>query len=279
MSTPKRKCRYMTTISTDFVNRLPPGCEHLFALLAYDPATGVFTWKCDRRGKAKAGDIAGSTTAKGYRAIQICKKAHYAHRLAWLFTHGEWPKWEIDHINGDGLDNRICNLREATHIQNAANKKVSTKSKTGYPGVWLLKKSGRWQAKIRLQRLGEFDTQEEAEAAYRAAALVLFGDFARLDTIPPRDVELKPRERRRKTACKRGHQFVDGSYEVRPRNGYDFRVCLACERERYAQNGDKRRAYIRDYYTANKDKEAARKADWYQRRKAARLNQGGENAL
>lgn len=87
----------------------------------------------------------------------------------------------VDHRNGDGLDNRRKNLREATAKQNSANRQLNLNSATGFKGVGLDR--GRWRARIqvdgRLQHLGSFDTPEEAAHAYDAAALELFGEFAR----------------------------------------------------------------------------------------------------
>lgn len=87
-----------------------------------------------------------------------------------------------DHINGDGLDNRRANLREANHSLNGANRRVGVNSSTGLKGVWLTE-SGRYTAAIKAggkrRHLGRFDTADEAAAAYDAAARELFGDYAR----------------------------------------------------------------------------------------------------
>jgi hypothetical protein len=86
-----------------------------------------------------------------------------------------------DHVNGDGLDNRRANLREATHGQNMANRRPQGPS---YKGI-TRRSDGRWQAQIQAARvhrhLGYFATPEAAAAAYDAAAVELFGEFARLN--------------------------------------------------------------------------------------------------
>lgn len=73
-----------------------------------------------------AGKVAGNiqTDSSGHKQISIYfdKKAHKAHRLAWIYVYGKVPKGIIDHINGDSLDNRIVNLREADDFQSAWNK-------------------------------------------------------------------------------------------------------------------------------------------------------------
>lgn len=93
------------------------------------------------------------------------------------------PTEFVDHKNGDKLDNRRSNLRLATHSQNMQNRHVSTlKKSTQYKGV---SKSSRyrWTATIKVNgkqiSLGNFDTPEEAHAAYCEAAAKYHGEFAR----------------------------------------------------------------------------------------------------
>jgi len=92
-----------------------------------------------------------------------------------------WPL--VDHINGDGLDNRRVNLRPATGSQNGANISPPSHNTSGYKGVALYKRTGRWRACITVDRkhihLGYYDTAEEAVAAYDAAAINAWGEYAR----------------------------------------------------------------------------------------------------
>lgn len=89
---------------------------------------------------------------------------------------------EIDHINGDGLDNRRCNLRLATRAQQAHNMRKHRHSKSPYKGVEALP-YGRWRAGIRINgkalHLGCFASAEDAARVYDAAAIEHFGEFAR----------------------------------------------------------------------------------------------------
>jgi hypothetical protein len=137
-------------------------------LLAYDPATGVFTWRVNRRGRfARKGAQAGSDSRGLYTRIAFDGADHYAHRLAWLYVHGVLPS-EIDHINGDGKDNRICNLREVTRAQNNQNIRKTRCNRTGFRGVRL--EGAFYRAVIQLNRrahLSErFDSPQAAHAKY-----------------------------------------------------------------------------------------------------------------
>lgn len=153
-------------------------------MLSYDPETGEFRWVM-ASGRARAGDIAGSKTRLGYRLIMIDKRRYMAHRLAWLWVHGVWPKGDIDHINGDSCDNRIANLREATRSQNQCNHSRRATNKSGFKGVSWHKGGRKWKAQIghkgRWHFLGLYEDPKEAHLAYVAAAHRLHGEFARVD--------------------------------------------------------------------------------------------------
>lgn len=155
----------------------------LKAALDYDPSTGIFRWKTDRRAPIRAGDIAGTYNAKGYRQITL-GRTYGAHRLAWLYMTGAWPVEQIDHKNGIRDDNRWCNLREATNAENCAARGIKTNNRLGLKGVYragskfavcLYKGSERFY-------LGRFDTQEAASTAYAKAANDIHGDFANTTT-------------------------------------------------------------------------------------------------
>jgi len=143
------------------------------ARLEYRPETGVFVW---RDGQA-AGCIAG-TLDSGYLKIRYLGRQYRAHRLAWLFTYGEWPRGDIDHINGVRSDNRIANLRVVSKSENMENIRVTTtRNRSGFLGVY--RKGGRFRADITVKKktvhLGYFVTAEEAHAAYVEAKRRLHG--------------------------------------------------------------------------------------------------------
>lgn len=130
----------------------------------YDKNTGVFTHKDGR--------VAGNKNLHGYVRIGLHGKTHAAHRLAWLYVYGEFPKGHIDHINGVRDDNRISNLREVSKSGNSRNqRKAHSNSTTGFLGVVAAR--NKFQAKISVggkQRyLGVFRTPYEAHSAYLIA--------------------------------------------------------------------------------------------------------------
>jgi hypothetical protein len=155
--------------------------EYVRSILDYDAETGVFTW-VNARGNLKAGSVAGTVDYQGYVRISINERRYRAHRLAWLYVHGEKINVEIDHINGVKSDNRIANLRTATRSQNEANKAKTQKNTSGYKGVSWHKDVKKWIAHIMVNQkakyLGSFSTREEAHKAYCSAANDIFGEFA-----------------------------------------------------------------------------------------------------
>lgn len=147
--------------------------NRLKSVLAYDPASGAFTWKVSQ-GKRAAGSSAGNLHRYGYTRIHIDGREYKAHRLAWLYMHGDWPVGVIDHINGDRNDNRIANLRDVDHRINSENRKGARAGKAiPLMGVKKQTLSPTFTASIKVNgkvlALGGFKTPEEAHAAYMTA--------------------------------------------------------------------------------------------------------------
>ncbi|MGJ4857070.1 HNH endonuclease [Labrys sp. La1] len=146
------------------------------SVLQYDPDTGVFF-------SLKTKKNIGATDGIGYQRFKIGGKLYRLHRLAWVIIYGEWPAGDVDHINGNTFDNRICNLRVATRALNIANSKLSKKNTSGYKGVSYSKSRNKWQSYITVARkhifLGNYDCPTKAHAAYFEAAKRYFGEFAR----------------------------------------------------------------------------------------------------
>jgi hypothetical protein len=161
--------------------------DNLLHILDYDRDTGVFRWKIRASSRAMPGQVAGTVVVctKSYvrRVIGINNDYYLAHRLAWFHVTGHWPIGEIDHINGDPLDNRYCNLRIATRSQNNMNSKGKP-SKKGMPrGVRWHAQTSKWNARIccnkKVLSLGYFTAIEDAVNARRKAEEKYFGEFRR----------------------------------------------------------------------------------------------------
>lgn len=140
-------------------------------LLSYSPDTGVFTWRCNRQGHAKAMTEAGSLS-HGYVMIKIDQRRYASHRLAWLWMTGKWPSQDLDHINGVRNDNRFVNLREATPIQNGQNQRKANSHNytSGLLGVSWCSQKLRWKASIcvhkRQMHIGFYNDPHTAHGAY-----------------------------------------------------------------------------------------------------------------
>lgn len=134
--------------------------------LTYNPNTGEIVWIKDK-GRARAGDLAGSFDFYGYLIIRLNGVRYKAHRLAWYLHYGKWPEKDIDHVNRNKSDNRIENLREVSARENASNTLRFNK------GAYFDKERGKWRASAVLggksKNLGRFTTQGEAQAAYSEA--------------------------------------------------------------------------------------------------------------
>lgn len=159
--------------------------ERLKGALRYEPETGNFIWRKTHSSKAPAGSIAGTIRKAGYRIICVDQVEYTAARLAWFYTHGEWPQqgMVVDHINCNRSDNRIANLRLADRSQNLANS-MPRKNKPTAKGVHYHKKGKLWTAQISVYKrsmyLGSFKSQSAAAAAYSEAAQKFYGQFARV---------------------------------------------------------------------------------------------------
>ena len=174
--------------------------DRLREIVSYNSETGEFTWLsrpvthwCHKAWNAQwAGNVVGLTIArssshpgcKHYALIRLSGRAYGAHRLAWLFVTGVWPVAELDHRNNNPLDNRICNLREATHAENQRNKGPMSNNRLGIKGVsYSATRLGlkKYKAQIKhdkkTKHIGWFETAELASAAYVVVAQRLHGEF------------------------------------------------------------------------------------------------------
>jgi hypothetical protein len=133
--TNQRKDRFMAAADLTY--------DRLIEVLAYEPTTGVFTWKrrpvgglfadlraCEAWNGRYAGKVAGGVSGLGHVSISIDGKQHWAHRLAFLWMTGGWPRGEVDHKNCVKTDNRWDNLRDVDGKVNRQNIRTSARSKS-----------------------------------------------------------------------------------------------------------------------------------------------------
>lgn len=151
--------------------------------LHYDPSTGIFI-RLRRAGNRSVGSNPGTVANTGYLVIQVLGGMYLAHRLAYFYMNGSWPTDQIDHINGDRLDNRWVNFREVTQDENSRNHGGQPNRRTSrYRGIKRVKGSqiNPWMARGMVDRkeiyLGVFPTQEEAFAARVKWEKEMFGSY------------------------------------------------------------------------------------------------------
>jgi hypothetical protein len=167
-------------------------------LLDYNPATGVFTWKprnqkwfkskrgCLQFNSRFAGSVAGCDNGSGYTIIRMFGVGFKAHRLAWMYVYGQWPKKDIDHINGNRSDNHIANLRDVNRQINTHNRKKTSGDVTSrFLGVSWYPKLSKWVAQIshgyRKICLGYYESEDVAFQAYLNAKRKLHSGYINHD--------------------------------------------------------------------------------------------------
>ena len=131
--------------------------KQLKELLFYNPDTGYFSWLEDRpKGGHKAGVDIITENNRGYIYLNINRKKLEVHRLAWLYVYGELPVCQIDHIDGNPINNRIDNLRAVTRSENQKNRCLQKNNTSGILGVCWNKANSKWQVSCGKKYIGCF---------------------------------------------------------------------------------------------------------------------------
>jgi hypothetical protein len=169
------------------------------SLFRYDAESGILIWESrpsnhfaneaawKRWNTRYAGKVAGCKKYAGknqwpYLITSINNNQFYVHQLIWIYVHGAHPSGFIDHINGDGTDNRISNLREVDAHQNGCNSKLRKNNTSGVKGVRWVEKDNRWYAQIKVKykyiHLGCYSNYTDAVKARKEAEIKYHGEYA-----------------------------------------------------------------------------------------------------
>jgi hypothetical protein len=196
--------------SEKFANKIPeyghirynimPSQEYLQECFEYDEDTGILTWKVRPLHHFENSHSMNVSNAqfpgkkilnnkKGYYVVKIKGKYYQVNRIVWKLLKGTEPENIIDHIDGDSLNNKIGNLREASNSENSRNVKFNKTNKLGVKGV--CQKCNKYQAQIsydgEVHSLGFYDTVEEASLVYQIASLKHHGEFSTVNVLEYQD--------------------------------------------------------------------------------------------
>lgn len=146
------------------------------AIMTYEAGTGLLRWaiKASKYSNIKPGDVFGARKPRGYWGGSVLGRSYASHRLVWLHVHGDWPRGEIDHIDGNPGNNRADNLRDVCRVVNAQNqRRAMSTNMAGLIGAHWDGSIGKYRPRIkangRYQYLGVYSTAEESHQAYVAA--------------------------------------------------------------------------------------------------------------
>lgn len=143
--------------------------ERLQQVVYYDPETGIMY----RYLKSIEDRPIGSDHGEGYLRARVDGKRYLIHRLAFLYMTGRWPNNQIDHIDGNRLNNKWANLREASNQNNSKNQRIPSSNTSNTIGVYWHGREKKWRAQIvvngHLKYLGSFQDLEEAVKSRKEA--------------------------------------------------------------------------------------------------------------
>lgn len=154
-----------------------PSQEQLNKLFDYNPTTGILARRSLRS------QCLGCLDSQGYLRLKIGRKVYLAHRLIWKIVTGNEPPPALDHIDGNRLNNRVDNLRAASHGENQQNTSRQLNNTSGHKGVSWSKTHKSWQVSVmgdgKSLWLGRYKNLEDAVKIITDARSRLHGEFAR----------------------------------------------------------------------------------------------------
>ena len=157
-----------------------PSIDFLHEILRYED--GKLYWTKKTAQCVKIGNEAGCNNGKGYITIPIQYKHYYAHRIIYMM-HYKFDPYIVDHIDGNKQNNRIENLRSATHTQNSQNQGPQKNNTSGAKNVYWHKNSKKWKVAIGLNNkckyIGTFEDFELAKIAAYNARIKYHGEYAK----------------------------------------------------------------------------------------------------
>lgn len=141
----------------------------------------LFEYRDGELYRKKSGKKVGIVNKRGYKIIIIKYKEYHAHKLIFIMHKGYSPK-EIDHIDGNKINNCIENLREVTHSQNMHNRKINSNNTSGIKGVYFDKRTSKWRCQVALNNkvhyVGSFLNIEDAKIAVQTYRKKLHKEYA-----------------------------------------------------------------------------------------------------
>lgn len=156
--------------------------------LTYELDNGKLLWlripkMCNGKRYAIGSEV-GSIHNSGYRVLTLMGKKLQAHRVIWAIHYNSWPNGEIDHIDGDRLNNKLSNLRVVTRSQNMFNAKTKQNSSSGIKNVQWDNSSQSWRVRVRVNgkryHVGRFTEIEKAAEAAKEFMLKSHKQYARV---------------------------------------------------------------------------------------------------
>ena len=125
--------------------------------------------------KRFANKEAGGLSGFGYLYVTVFGQPLLKHRVIWAYVYDQWPLGQIDHINGNRVDNSLSNLRDVSHAENGFNVKMPSHNTSGVVGVSFHGKSQKWRSYIKnnqkCHHLGVFENKDDAIAARKLAEI------------------------------------------------------------------------------------------------------------